>query len=60
MKAIWSDLFFDIKEGNLTDEEAATFIGKQIREESDHIERAIKDYDLKKALSLIWEMKKEF
>ena len=60
MKAIWDDLFFDIKESGLTEEGAATFMGKQIQDDIDRIERAIKDYDLKKALSLIWEMKKEY
>lgn len=60
MKAFWADLFYDMKEGNLTEEKAADFGGKYIRDDIDIIEAAIKDYDLKKALALIWEMKKTY
>ena len=60
MKAIWADMFFDLDEGGLTKEGAAIFLGKQIRDDADRIERAIKDFDLKKALSLIEGMKKEY
>ena len=60
MKAFWKDLFYDMKEGNLTEEKAADFAGKYIRDDIDIIEGAIKGYDLKKALALIWEMKKTY
>ena len=60
MKAFWADLFFDMRENNLTEKGAADFAGKYIRDDVDRIERAIKDLDLKKAISLIWEMKKDY
>ena len=61
MKAFWADLFFDMRESNFkTDEKAAEFAGKYIRDDIDIIEGAIKDYDLKKALALILEMKKTY
>jgi hypothetical protein len=61
MKAFWADLFHDMKEAdNFTEEKAADFAGKYIRDDIDIIEAAIKDYDLKKALALIWEMKKTY
>ena len=60
MKAFWNDLFYDMREGNLEEEEAAEFAGKYIRDDIDIIEGAIKDYDLKKAMALILEMKKTY
>ena len=60
MKNFWADLFFDMKESGLTEKGAADFAGKYIRDDADRIERAIKDFDLKKALSLIEEMKKDY
>lgn len=60
MKNIWADMFFDMDDNGLTREDAAKYIGKEIRDDVDNIEGAIKDFDLQKALSLIWEMKKNY
>ena len=60
MKAFWSDMFFDLQQGNETEEGSAKQSGEFIRDDFDQIERAIKDFDLKKALILIEEAKDNY
>jgi len=60
MKEFWSDLFFDMEECDLTNEKAAEQYGSGICGDFDDIERAIKDFDLKRALILIQKAKKYY
>lgn len=53
-------MFFDMEQSGLMKEWAAEYIGKEIRFDIECVENAIKDFDLKKALSLLDEMKKVY
>ncbi len=59
MKTVWTDIFFDMDHG-LSREEFAFKLGEFINEDLDKIYFAIKDYDLKKAMKLIDDMKAEY
>lgn len=60
MKAFWSDMFFDLKECNLSEEDSAKQSGEFIRDDFDNIERAIKSFDLQRALAIIQKAKDEY
>tara|TARA_R110000744_G_scaffold56820_1_gene119741 strand:+ start:7505 stop:7687 length:183 start_codon:yes stop_codon:yes gene_type:complete len=60
MKAIWSDMIFDIKECNETEDEATRRVGAQIRNSAIQVEDAIKGLDLKKALEILKEIKRDY
>jgi len=57
LKAFWDNLFFDMEECGLDKAGFAQKAGKEIRDDLSSIEDAIKDYDGKKALALIDELK---
>lgn len=60
MKAFWDNLFFDMRECGLTEEDFAEKAGKYIREDLSEITNSIKNFDLKKALLLLDEYSKEY
>ncbi len=60
MKPVWQDAFYDKKIREDSDEKFAETMGKLIREDVDKIYWAIMEYDLRKAMSLINEMKQEY
>jgi hypothetical protein len=60
MKAFWDNLFFDMKECGLTEELFAVKAGAEIRDDLRRIEDAIKEYDGKKALLIINEIKSTY
>jgi len=57
MKAVWDNLFYDMRECGLNEEGFAMKAGNEIRDDLRRIEDSIRDHDGKKALALIDEMK---
>lgn len=57
MKPFWDNLFYDMQECGLTQESFAVKAGNEIRDDLQRIEDAIKEYDGKKALAIIAELK---
>ena len=60
MKAFWSDLFFDVNEGNSTEEEASSIAGESIRSTLIDIDNAIKNHEPKKAIEIIRDAINDF
>ena len=60
MKPFWDNLFFGREECSMPKEECAKKAGQSIRDDLDRIERAIKSYDLRKALGYIKEYKGDY
>lgn len=57
MKAFWDNLFYDLRECGLTQEEFALKAGEEIRDGLIRVEDAIMDHEGKKALDLLEELK---
>jgi hypothetical protein len=60
MKPFWDDMFFDLNEGNLTQDTFAFKAGSFIRDDLQRVEDAIRKYDGKTALEIIKEIKQEY
>ena len=60
MKPFWDNIFFDLYEGDIEKETLAGVYGDRICSDFRKIEDAIRNYDLKKALELIDEFKKDY
>lgn len=60
MKNFWADMFYDLHECGLSEELFSIKAGEFIKDDLRRVEDAIRDFDGKKALSIIEEMKKEY
>ncbi len=60
MKTIYSDMFYDIRENNCTEEEVATELSKFINDDLDAVKAAIQDLEPKKAIEKINKMMEEY
>ncbi len=60
MKTIYSDMFYDMRENNCTEEEVATAHSKFINDDLDAVKAAIQDLEPKKAIEKINKMKEEY
>ncbi len=53
MKVYWSDMLYELREGNYSEEYFAKEASEDICNDLDNVEKAIKDLDLQGALALI-------
>ena len=60
MKPIWSDMFYDIKECNDTEETATMRVSNEIKSEIRNVEDAIRNLEPKKALKILLKMRETY